>query len=191
MHSEMADLPPQKPDKRPSNPALWFLGLWFHRLDLNDLERRTFFRHIFTASLYGICNGVMGFGAFLLRKHLQGSELQVVVYTSLIMAVFIFSTVGTTYLTWRNHRSLMALYAVFGPLSMALFLFHSGPYFLICIFAWVHLHHSLFLPAQNMIFRSNYRRKVRGVCYARAQAVRSLVGIGVALLSGWILDKNP
>ncbi|MHC4661025.1 MAG: MFS transporter [Planctomycetota bacterium] len=168
-----------------------FFDLWFKHFDLNDIERGTFRKQILGGVLYGMFFSILHLGGYLLRYQMNASHFQVTFYMACTMSVFVFSTVGSSYLTWHNHRKLMLLYAIFGPPSLIVLIFYSHTYFFIALIVWVQLSHALFLPGQNMIFRSNYRTEVRGVCYARAQVVRLAIVAVAGGIIGYILKLKP
>jgi predicted MFS family arabinose efflux permease len=166
-------------------------GLWIGRAKLNDLERRSFKVHVGAAAFLGIFFSIQGLGAYMMATELGATEFQITLYISVTMAAFIFSTVGSSYLTWRNHRSFMVLYSIMGPLALIGLIFNQNPYFFIALMLWLNLNHAMFMPAQNMVFRSNYRGEVRGVCYARAQMVRQVIAASGALSIGFLLHRTP
>ncbi|TET38764.1 MAG: MFS transporter [Planctomycetota bacterium] len=180
------------PRPSPGRRAKNLFGLWIGKAELNGLERSSFRFHVGAAVLYGIFFSIQGLGAYLMTTEQMGAtEFQITLYFSLSMATFIFSTVGSFYLTWRNHRSFMVLYSILGPLSLIGLMFNQNPYFFIGLIVWVNLNHAMFLPAQNMVFRSNYRGEVRGVLYARAQMVRMVIAASTALSVGYLLHRKP
>jgi len=172
-----------------------FLGLWWPRLDLNDVERQTFRRHVLAALLDGVYAGLVSITAYVLRKELHATALQIALLYSLQMSMFAFSSVGAAFITLGNHRRVMLLAGLLGRFSYLWVMLWHTPTSLIAIVAWVSLCHATYLPAQNMIFRTNYRRTTRGVCYARAQIVALAATSSAAWLVGrflnWRADTFP
>lgn len=167
-----------------------FLDLWWPCLDLNDLERRTFRRHLLAALLDGVYAGLLSITAYVLRKELQASALQIALLYSLQMSMFAFSSVGASFITRANHRHVMLVAGLLGRMSYLWIIVWHTPTSFIAIAAWVAVCHATYLPAQNMIFRTNYRRSTRGVCYARAQIVALASASSAAWLVGRFLQWN-
>ncbi|MBN1426024.1 MFS transporter [Candidatus Fermentibacteria bacterium] len=171
------------------------LRVWWPRLELNPLEQLTFRRHVLAALFDGAYAGLVAMTAYILRKQLDATDFQIALLFALQMSMFTFSSVGAAFITYANHRSFILAAGLFGRLLYVTVLFCHGPFFLIGIIAWVSLVHANYLPAQNMIFRANYRRETRGVCYARAQIV-ALLAMSVAAASvgrvlNWRAESFP
>ncbi len=164
------------------------LCIWWPRLDLNDIESRTFRRHLIAALSEGVYFGCMSMAGFVLKKALSASDFQITLFFALQMSMFMFSSLGASFLTHKNHRTFILVAAFVGPLSLLSVLLCQKPYFLIVIIAWVHLVVAIYLPAQNMIFRTNYRKQSRGVCFARARMVALALSSVAAWAAGMILD---
>ncbi len=174
-----------------SHPFRRLFRLWYPEVEFTDLGRRTFRRHLAAAFFDGIFSAVIAVSGFLMRKELDASEFQVALYFSLPMVVFIFSTVGTSFTNHKNYRFLILVYGILGRLAIGAILFNHHPFFFIALMTWTNLNHAMFLPAQNIIFRSNYIRKNRGASFARALVITYAVSSCVALVVGQILDKAP
>lgn len=106
------------------------------------------------------------------------------------MSMFIFSSVASSFLNRRNHRRFILTIAFIGPLSLVSLIFSPKASYLIGLIAWVSLIQAIYLPAQNMIFRSNYRRETRGVCYARARMIALPATSITAWFIGMVMDWN-
>ncbi len=158
---------------------------WGKCADLNEIERHTFRRHLLAAFLDGAYAGLVSLTAYVLRKELGATALQIALLYSLQMSMFAFSSVGASFITPSNHRRVMLLAGLLGRCSYLWVMVWHTPSSLIAIAAWVSLCHAVYLPAQNMIFRSNYRRSSRGVCYARAQIIALLT----ASLTAWLVGR--
>lgn len=169
--------------------------LWWPHLELNAIERQTFRRHLLAALLDGAYAGLISITGYVLRKELHATALQIALLYSLQMSMFAFSSVGASFITAGNHRRVMLLAGVLGRFSYLWVMLWHTPSSLIAIVAWVSLCHATYLPAQNMIFRTNYRRASRGVCYARAQIVALTATSCAAWLVGrflnWRADAFP
>jgi len=163
-------------------------GLWWPRLELNDIERQTFRRHLLAALLDGVYAGLISITAYVLRKELHATALQIALLYSLQMSMYAFSSIGASIITTGNHRRVMLLAGLFGRFSYLWVMLWHTPSSFITIAALVGLCHATYLPAQNMIFRTNYRRITRGVCYARAQIVALLGTSSSAWLVGRFLN---
>ena len=164
------------------------LLLWWPRLELNDLEQRTFRRHLLAALLDGVYAGLISVTAYVLRKELHATALQIALLYSLQMSMFAFSSIGASIITTGNHRRVMLVAGLIGRFSYLWIMLWHTPASFITIAALVGLCHATYLPAQNMIFRTNYRRASRGVCYARAQIVALLGTSSSAWLVGRFLN---
>jgi len=165
-----------------------FLNLWWPQLGLTELERRTFRRHLTAVLFEGAYQGSIVMAAYVLRKGLNASDFQVALLFSLQMAIFMFSSLVASYITRDNHRTFILLTGLFGRLSLVTVLFLPESYFIIGILTWVSLNHSIFIPSLNVMFRLNYRKETRGVCYARAQMAMLAISSTTAFLVGKVLN---
>ncbi len=95
---------------------------------------------------------------------------------------------GASFQTSKNHRLFILVTGLAGRLTLLSVLLCQRPYFLIGLISWVSLTHAIYIPAVNMIYRSNYRKQNRGVCYARAQMVALVVSSATALSVGRVLN---
>jgi MFS family permease len=164
--------------------------LWWPDLQLHRVEHQTFRRHLVAAVPDGAYFGMMTIAAYVLRRALHASDFQVTLFFSLQMSMFMFSSVASSFLNSENHRRFILTVAFLGPLSLVTIIACPKAFYLIGLIAWVSLIQAVYLPAQNMIFRSNYRRETRGVCYARAKMIALPVTSLTAMIAGLVLEWN-
>jgi hypothetical protein len=174
-----------------SNPFLRLFRLWYPKVEFTDLGRSTFRRHLAAAFFDGIFSAVVAVSGFLMRKELDASEFQVALFFCLPMVVFLFSTVGTSFTNHKNYRVLILVYGILGRLAIGAILLNHHPLFFIALMTWSNLNFAMFIPAQNIIFRSNYTRENRGVSFTKALVVTYIVSSVTTLIVGKLLNNDP
>ena len=164
--------------------------LWWPDLQLHRIEHQTFRKHRLAAIPDGAYFGMMTIAAYVLRRALQASDFQITIFFSLQMSMYMFSSIASSFLTRKNHRRFILIVAFLGPLSLVTIIACPKALYLIALIAWVSLIQAIYLPAQNMIFRSNYRKETRGVCYARAKMIALAATSITAMIAGIVLEWN-
>lgn len=171
-----------------THPLAKLFRTWYPKIDFTDLGRRTYQFHVVAAFFEGINRIMMMMAGFLLKKTMDIPDRTVTLYFSMAMTIFILSSIGASFIKQSNHRKIILMTGILGRLSfVGLFAFHP-PGFVIFLVVWGNLMQAIFLPAQNMIFRSNYLRENRGVTYARAKTIMYVTAAAAGALAGEALE---
>jgi len=145
--------------------------------------------------LYGIFNGIMNSGIFLMdviaKKTLHASNL---IITFLEMAwpiANVFSIFWGNYMEGReNKKPLFFITAFIGRLSMFLIFFIHTPLPYLFLFLLFFSFNAFLIPVQNTILQSNIKERNRGFMFGIYMSIMGLFTLISSIIFGKLLDIN-
>lgn len=167
------------------------------------IARYTWTRHWPAAALEGMSWGVIGLGAFAVKRSLGGPEEAVPLFIALWQAVWIFSPAVGTLLARANPQKLWRRLAI-GAYTPVLLVglvsveptAEAGhgtgnlPLFLVLMFLFYATAIGS-VPHRGALLRTNYPRLVRGRMWGYLTAVAFLAALATAKLAAHLLDRDP
>ncbi|MHC4730648.1 MAG: MFS transporter [Planctomycetota bacterium] len=173
------------------------------RLRIPLVARYTWKRHWPAAALEGLSWGVVGLGAFAVKRSLGGPDRAVPLFIALWQGVWIFTPAIGTLLAradpqrlWRGLAVaaylpvlLVGLVAV-EPTVVAGHGTGNLPLFLLLMFLFYATAIGS-IPHRGALLRTNYPRAVRGRMWGYLTAVSFLAALGTAKLAAHLLDRDP
>jgi MFS family permease len=177
----------------------------YHRptLRIPLIARYTWTRHWPAAALEGLSWGVVGLGAFAVKRSLGGPDRAVPLFIALWQGVWIFTPAIGTLLAradpqklWRGLAvgaylpvMLVGLVAI-EPTAVAGHGTGNLPLFLVLMFLF-YATAIASVPHRGALLRTNYPRVVRGRMWGYLTAVSFLAALGTAKLAAHLLDRDP
>lgn len=167
------------------------------------IARYTWTRHWPAAALEGLSWGVVGLGAFAVKRSLGGPEEAVPLFIALWQAVWIFSPAIGTLLARADPQKLWRALAIAAyapvllvglvtvePTAVAGYGTGNLPLFLLLMFLFYATAIGS-VPHRGALLRTNYPRSVRGRMWGYLTAVSFLAALATAKLAAHLLDRDP
>ncbi|MHC4608249.1 MAG: MFS transporter [Planctomycetota bacterium] len=155
------------------------------------VTRYTFHFHLRSDILAAAAYGIFGLSEVVARKGLGASDVQITVLTMCTAGFFVFSSFFGFRMEGRPKRPFIIWAGVVSGAALALVSIVSSAPAFILLCAVVFLAMTVFMPAQNSIFQSNYDPAWRGRMWGRVTMWTRWITAGVAIGAAFLLDYNP
>lgn len=172
------------------------------RIDLNEVEKRTFRLHMVYSIIEGIILGVLALNEFVFLKSLKGSNVQVGLLFQASVFVLVFSIFMNEWVNRvKNKQRFVLLTAIFTRLPLILLIFfpsgigsipgsETWHYLFLGIFLLYYFANPIIYPAINLFLKANYTHEHFSVLYSYATTINKIVMLVITFLYGWLLDFN-
>jgi MFS family permease len=155
---------------------------------LSRTGRYTFRFHAFSSALDGAVNGVLSLNDIILRKTLGASDLVLTLFVTGQSAALLFPASWTDFTRGRYIRSSYIWFGILGRLTLAALLFVATPVPFAAVVVFAGFMFNALLPAQNMLFQSNYAAAERGRAFGFARRLFAGAFLVAALGAGYLLE---
>ncbi|MCX7878687.1 MAG: MFS transporter [Ignavibacteria bacterium] len=158
---------------------------------LKEIEKSTFRIHLISQFFNGISLGVIGLQEIILKRTLQGTNIEITVLSILVSSSFLVSMYGAEIIgrSADKFRSII-IAGVIGKTFLVLAPFAgSSELFIICI-GINACSDSFILPIWNIVFKHNYSDTNRSRLYSYAALTQTTLIIICTTLFGFLMDLN-
>jgi hypothetical protein len=169
-------------------------------INLNDIERKTFWYHLIYSILEGFIFGILALNEFVFLKSMQGSNIQIGILFQISMSVFILLIFFNVLIKQVNNKqSLLLKIALITRLPLLILLlfprdpnsFLSNPlfhYLFLLLFLLFYLEAPVTLPMVNLFLKHNYRHENFGVLYGFSATLNKIITLFSTFAYGVLLD---
>ena len=158
---------------------------------LSRTGRYTFRFHALASSLDGAVNGVLSLNDIILRKTLGASDTVLTFFVTGQSVALLFPASWTDFTKGRYLPGSYLWFGLLGRLSLATLLFVATPVPFAGVVVFSTVMFNALLPAQNMLFQSNYAPDERGRAFGFARRVFAVALLASALGAGLLLERDP
>ena len=161
---------------------------WF-RLGLIDKYTLHFIG--ISSALAGLWWGILSVAAFVLKKTMGASNLEVTIFTMLMPVTSIVAIFATEWMRGRDKRAFIFWSGLIGrlPLAAMLFISQSAPFLVLSALAF--LSGAVITPAMNSLLQTNLTRSLLGKMYAVLGVIITIAVIAATVFAGYALERDP
>lgn len=155
-------------------------------------ERNTFYKHLAAVFFDGIALSILFLNDYVAKTILNATSAEITIVTMIMPVTSFFSIYWGHYLeTQINFKKILLYGGLITRIPMLIGgFFVSSPTGLIMLSFIYMFGGSIILPAQNTIFKHNYRPEVRGKLFGYAFSLQTFITMTCAFLWGNLLDYN-
>lgn len=170
------------------------------KLNLNNLEKRTYRLHMAYSFIEGIILGIFILNDFVLLKSLNGSNYQLSMLFTFSMVVFIFLIISNEFLKRiKNRKRLLRIVAILtrGPLILFMFFPETATealgqsVYTILLLVLFFIYYTGFIiikPSINLFLKNSYSHGNFGVLFSYATSINKITMLAVTFFFGILLD---
>ncbi len=133
----------------------------------------------------------MSVAAFVLKKTMGASNLEITIFTMLMPVTSIVAIFATEWMRGRDKRGFIFWSGLIGrlPLAAMLFISQSAPFLVLSALAF--LSGAIITPAMNSLLQTNLTRNLLGKMYSVLGVIITIAIIGATVFAGYALEHDP